>query len=473
MVNFGFIEEWVPAPGKLTSWTASPQSLDAARRAPIVPTPPSHQQEEYLRTVRRHGDAGFRVSRLCMIAFTIPGAPDYPAWTRTFNAFLRRHDTFWSWFSFEPDGSVRRHVMSPWAIRFLPTEHGEFGASAAIRAHVELETPAALWWDCCSFGVIEHADSFTVYAAVDHLHTDGIAQALSCVDLLMLYGNELSGGKVESAPVDGHLAYCERERRASAELTLRSPQVRTWLELLRRNGGGVPGFPLDLAVGDQEYIRGTQITVPLVSEDDAVRFEHVCQLHGGRFTGGLFAAAALAEAELGGGEWYFGLTPANTRSTPGESGSVGWYTNLIPVEFPVRAGDRFTAVVATAQAAHDRGKDLIDVSLHRAVELATPELGIRVEPGWSARMLSYVDVRKIPGVEMFDQINGGMYGSRGLSREVYIWVNRFTDVTQLSLLFPDTPQAQAAIRCYIAALQAVFAAVVATGDYAVPVTVSS
>ncbi|PXX52170.1 condensation domain-containing protein [Nocardia tenerifensis] len=466
MVSFGFIEEWVPAPGRLTSWTASPRSLEAVRRAPAHPTPPSHQQEQYLRSLHRDAAAGFGGSRLCMISFTIPGSPDHAAWSRAFTAFLRRHDTFLSWFAVGDDGSVVRHVAAPTDIDLVPEEHGDMADSAAIRAHVEMVTPSALWWDCWSFGVIEHENSFTVYAGVDHLHTDGVAQALSCVDLLMLYGNELSGGKLAPQPVDGHLAYCERERRGTAEMTAQSPNIRTWLELLRRNGGDVPSFPADLGVGTQRYIRGAQRTVHLVDEADALRFEEICTANGARFTGGLFAAAALVESEMSGGDWYFGLTPVNTRATAGETNSVGWYTSLIPVEFSVERADSFATIVSRAQQAYDRGKDLTDVSLYRALELAPPEFGIHTQPGWTARMLSYVDVRKIPGVEMFDQINGGMFASRGMSREVYIWVNRFTDITQLSLLFPDTPQAHAAVDRYIAATRTVFAAVAADGDYA-------
>ncbi|MGV9723408.1 condensation domain-containing protein [Nocardia beijingensis] len=469
VVNFGFIDEWQPAAGKLTSWRAAPESLAAARRAPVHPSPPSHQQEEYLRTTHRNAGAGVRTSRVCMIAFTIPGVPDHAAFTRTVEAFLRRHDTFWSWFVLTGEDRVERRVLDPADIRVVATEHGVYADSDAIRAHVLTETPGPLDWDCFSFGVIEHAESFTVYAAVDHLHTDGVAQALSCVDLLTLYGSELSGGNLTPAPVTGHIAYCERERRYSAELTADSPQIAVWLDLLRRNGGDVPGFPVDLWVDGDEHIRGAQVTTVLIDEPGALRFEQVCRAHDGRFTGGLFAAAALAEIELAGGDWYFGLTPVNTRRTDGEAASVGWYTNLIPVAFPVGADQSFTDVVAAAQRAYDQGKDLTDVSLHRALQLAPPGLGIRTRPGWSARMLSYLDIRKMAGVEMFDKIDGGMFANRGSSREVYIWVNRFHDVTTLSLLFPDTPQAHEAIGRYVTAMTAIVADVAATGDRAVRV----
>ncbi|MFE9324390.1 condensation domain-containing protein [Nocardia sp. NPDC052278] len=473
MVNFGFFDEWHPEGGRLTAWTASPSSRAAVRTAPIHATGPSYQQEAYLRTAYRNADAGVRASRLCMIAFDIPGAPVHHALTRACNAFLRRHDTFWSWFSFTADGRIVRHVARPEDIEFVATDHGEFTDSDAIRERVQAETPGPFEWDCFSFGVIDHGDSFTVFAAVDHLHTDGVAQALSCVDLLTLYGNELSGGRVPSAPVDGHLAYCARERGLNERLTLASPQIRHWVELLHLNDGDMPSFPLDLGLTGGGHIRGAQVTLPLMSEAEALRFEQVCQDHGGRFIGGLFTVLAMAELELTGRDWYFGLTPANTRATPGEATSVGWYTNLIPVTAAIRPDDTFTSLVASVQDATERAKELTDISPHRVLELVTPDLGIRTKPGWAAPMLSYVDVRRMAGAEMFDRINGGLYGNRAGASEVYLWINRFNDVTKLSLMFPDTPQAHASVDRYAKALTAVITAVVADGDYAVRVDVLS
>ncbi|MFE3795440.1 condensation domain-containing protein [Nocardia tengchongensis] len=466
MVAFGFFDDWHPEPGRLTTWTASPASRAAVSRAPVHEVGPSYQQEAYLRAVHRNADAGVRASRLCMISFDITAAPEYPALTATVNAFLRRHDTFTSWFAPAADGRIERHVADPAAIEFTATDHGEVTDIEALRDLVQTGTPGAFDWDCFSFGVIARSGSFTFYAAVDHLHTDGVAQALSCVELLLLYGNELSGGTHPLPPVAGHIDYCARERAHNAQLTPASPEVRTWLDLLRHNDGDVPSFPLELGAAPG-YGRGAQVTRPLFSEPDALRFEQVCRDHGGRFLGGLFAAIALAEFELSGHTHYLGFSPANTRVLPGESASVGWYTNLIPVALTVHAEDSFTTLVTVAHEATERAKDLAAVSVHRVLELVTPELGIRTEPGWAAPMVSYVDVRKMAGADMFDAIKGGMYGSRASAGEVYLWVNRFHDVTTLSLLFPDTAQAHASVERYVKTLLGIVTAVAADGDYAV------
>ncbi|MQY29815.1 condensation domain-containing protein [Nocardia aurantia] len=469
MVNFGFFDDWHPQPGRLTGWSVSPRAREAMAAAPVHPAPPTYQQQEYLRTTHRTARTGRRASRLCMVSFDIPGEPDLAAMTRAVTAFVRRHDTFASRFVVGDDERVVRHVVDSAAIELVPADHGEFTGTEALRRHVQDTTPDALHWDCFSFGVIARAESCTVYAAVDHLHTDGVAQALTCMDLLMLYGGELSGAPAPLAPVDGHLDYCLRERADNTRLTARSPEVDTWLKLLRRNGGDMPTFPLYLGPpGAAGYNRGAQVTMPLFTEADALRFEQACEDRGGRFVGGLFAALALAEAELTGNDWHFVLTPANTRRTPGENGSVGYFTNLVPVAFDVPADASFATLVADAQDAADRARTLADVSPHRVLELAPPDLGIHVQPGWVAMMLSYVDVRKIAGADMFDRINGGMFANRAAANEVYVWVNRFLDVTQLSLLFPDTDEAHESIERYIKTLTSIITTVAGDGDYALP-----
>lgn len=105
------------------------------------------------------------------------------------------------------------------------------------------------------------------------------------------------------------------------------------------------------------------------------------------------------------------------------------------------------------------------MSLHRVLELVEPDDGIDVAPGWSVPMVSYVDVRKLPGVDVFDAINGCLYGNRGSSEEVFMWINRFRDQTSMTLLFPDTDEAHAALPRYTDALRTIMATIARSGDY--------
>ncbi|MEU0503163.1 condensation domain-containing protein [Nocardia sp. NPDC005998] len=456
MVGLGLIEDWQPAPGKLVAWKATQLAVAAAAKAPVNPTPPSHQQEEYLKAAHRNRHAGFRFSGLVVITFDIRGTLDTEAMTRAINRFVQRHDTFASWFEIAADGMIARHVVESDAVELAPVDLGEQTDADRICELVQQTTPDPFRWDCFTFGAIVRDDSSTVYAAVDHLHTDGVSQAVTITDLLGLYGSEVSGTASGLSPVGSHFQYCERERKYSSSLTKSSPGVRVWIDLLQRNGGELPAFALPLGVADDGYTRSMQITVPLFSEADAVRFEQLCLDHGGRFSGGVFAVVAMAEQRLAGRDFYFGLTPVDTRTTAAEYSSMGWFASLVPVAFEVSADAGFGSLIAPAQQALTRGKELADVSLHRVLELLTPTDGIPIEPGWSAPTVSYIDARKLVGIEFFDAINGGLFSNRGSSREVVLWINRFPDVTSLSMLFPDTVPARESIDRYAAAIRSVF-----------------
>ncbi|MGW4366622.1 condensation domain-containing protein [Nocardia takedensis] len=467
MIGFGFFDEWHPEAGTLVAWSASPRSRAEAAAAPSHPAPPSHQQEEYLRAAHRNASRAGRGSRLCMMAFDLPGVADHAAMTTAVNAFLRRHDTFSSWFAVGAGGQITRHVLDAERIRFTPTDHGVFRDAESVRAHIQDITPGPLEWNCFSFGMISRPGSFTVYAVVDHLHTDGVAQAVTFLDLFALYSAAAAGTEAVLAPVDGHLGYCARERAHTAALTLAAPPIRRWVELLTRNGGDVPSFPLPLGAAGPGFGRGGHLSVSLLTETQALRFERICEAHGGRFLGGIFAAVALTEAVLAGRDWYFGLMPANTRTTPGEGASVGWYTSLVPVSFDIEpgAGGAFSRVVGAAQRSVDSAKDLAGVSLHRVLQLAPPHLGIRTRPGWAAPMVSYLDARRIAGAAQFGSVNGGLYANRVSSSEVYMWVNRFPEATTATLFFPETAEAVDSVERYAAVLTSILDTVTRTGDF--------
>jgi hypothetical protein len=347
----------------------------------------------------------------------------------------------------------------------VPTDHGVKDSADAIRAHVQDETPGPFSWDCFTFGAIEHGSGFTLYAAFDHLVTDGISSALALVELLQLYSTQTQGVPSGLSEVGSYIDYCARERSGSAELTLESPHVERWVELVRDNGGTLPTFPLDLGVSSSGYARTAHLSTTLFSESDAERFATVCRENGAAFTPGVLAVAALASHEFTGNSKYFGLTPKSTRSTPAEFSSIGWFTSLIPVPLTVDKSSTFTSIVGAAQQSYDAGKELTDVSFHRVMQLVEPDSGVDVQPGWSVPMVSYIDVRKLPGVDVFDALNAGLFGNRGSSEEVFLWINRFNDQTSISLLFPDTDEAHIAIKLYVDRLTEIFTTIAGTGDY--------
>ncbi|WP_024805685.1 condensation domain-containing protein [Nocardia sp. BMG51109] len=457
MVNFGLIDEWEPAPGRLTTWVATPESLARAAQAPVHPAPPSHQQEQYLQLADRHSEADFRFSGLCLVTAEIPlGDLDQEAMTRAINAFLMRHDTFRTWFSLASGGVVRRHLVDAGAVDFAPVDYGLIDDPEAIRQHVQKTTPGPLQWDCFTFGVIEHGESTTVYLAADHLHTDGLGQYLSCYDLAHLYAAEVGEEVDELPPAASYLDYCTMERGYTAQLTPASLGVRKWLELIRGNDGRLPSFPLNLGRRSDVYNRSAHRSIELLSEEEALRFEQHCRDNEAEFIGGVFAAAALAERELVGSDYYFGMTPISTRTSAPERASVGWYVTLVPVAFPVGPTTSFERAATIAQRAYENGIRLGPTTFHRVLELLPADSEIQAGPGHPNPMISYVDARDFIGSEFFGEVTGGIYANRAASEEVLIWVNRFPSGTSLSVIYPDTPVAHESVERYVAAMSAVF-----------------
>ncbi|WP_433761613.1 condensation domain-containing protein [Nocardia sp. CA-135398] len=462
MVEFGLIDEWSPAPGRLVTWVAAPESVARAAKAPVHPAPPSHQQEQYLRLADRHAAADFRYSGLCLITAEIPiGDLDLDAMTHVINAFLVRHDTFRTWFAIDSGGTVRRHLVAPDVVDFVPIDYGRLDDAEAIREHVQKTTPGPFQWDCFTFGAIEHGESTTVYLAVDHLHTDGLGQYLSCFDLAHLYAQQVWSDVEDLPPAASYLDYCVMERQYTAAMTLASHGVRKWLELIRGNDGELPSFPLDLGKRTDGYNRSAHRSITLMDENDARRFEKVCRDNDAEFVGGVFAAAALAERKLVDSDYYFGMTPISTRTSAAERASVGWYVSLVPVAFPIGTTS-FARAVTIAQRAYENGIRLAPTSFHRVLELLPADTDIKAGPGWSTPMISYVDARDFIGHEFFGEVRGGVYANRAASEEVLVWVNRLPQGTSLSVIYPDTPVAHESVDRYVSAMRAVFTSVVGT-----------
>lgn len=452
-VKVGTIYDWVPGPGSVVSWHPSPASLEKARQAPVKPVPASYMQAQHLRGFCEFTVRGLDYSRLVMGSWDRPGRCDIRALTYVINAHLRRHDTYRSWFEYNGMNHITRHtIANPVDIEFVPTVHGEM-TPKQWQDHV-LATPSPLEWDCFSFGVIQHTDHFTFYAIVDHLHTDPMLLGLLYMELYLMYGALVGGAPPISLPPAGsYEEYCARHRQFTSALTLDSPQVRKWIEFAENNGGTLPDFPLPL--GDSSVPCGGDVVVEqLMDGQQTGRFESACVAAGARFSGGLFAAAALAQYQLTGAATYYGLTPTDKRSSPRDFMTTGWFTGVIPFTVPVDPAS-FGGTARAAQASFDLNIDLAHVPFDRVLELA-PWLK---RPGPDFTMLNYMDGGLPPlsavVTSQLDGANAGTYGDGRTPAHVYMSVGRLFDETSMAVFLPDNPIARESVTRYVEAVKSV------------------
>lgn len=453
---FGSIHDSAPAPGSVVSWQPSPASLAKARQAPISAVPASYNQVEYLHCFRGNAAQDREIPGLLVPSWDVAGQCDIRAMTYVINAHLRRHDTYHSWFEFTDADHIVRHTISdPTDIEFVPTVHGEMMTPAEWRGYI-LATPNPLQWDCFRFVLIQRSDHFTFFMCVDHLHSDMISMCLAFAEIHTMYAALVDGGRpIRLAEPGSHHDCCVRERASLSALTLESPEIRQWIEFAENNGGTLPDFPLPL--GD-ELAPADTVTTQLMNERQTAGFESACIAAGARFSGGVFACAALAQYELTGAETYYGLTSVETRRTPADFMTIGWLTGHVPLTVPIIASS-FNDTVSAAQASFDSCKDLANVPFRVALDLA-PWLR------WPQRahlpMLFYFDASVPPLSTIFgsqsDGLNFRQYFS-GVAADFNIRVMRLEKETHVVVRFPGNPVARDSVSRYITVLKSVYARV--------------
>lgn len=469
MVAIKAIHDWIGTAGNVVSWHPSPASRTKVAGAPISDVPPSYQQAQHIRGFRTHRQAGTDMARLNIPAWDMPGQCDLRAMSHVINAYLRRHDTYHSWFELtESDDIVRHTVKNPRDIAFVPVQQGEMSATQ-WREHV-LATPDPLQWDCFAFGIIQRADHFTFYISIDHVHTDAMFMGLVLVEIHMMYAALASGGgPIPLPPAGSYDDYCLRQHEFLSGITVDSPEVRDWITFAKRNDGTMPHFALPL--GDPAVpCGGDLLTVRLMDKQQSDRFESACTAAGARFIGGVFACAALAEYELTGNSDYHVITPTTTRRTPAEFQTTGWFTGTVPITVAVDASS-FGATARSAQVSFDAGLSLAHVPFDRVLELADDSLGLR-SPDPGVPMVSFLDAGLPPLsagiIAEWERMNGKVYSDARAAYQVGLWVNRGERETTVTVAFPDNPIARESVDRYVTAMTAVYQAV-ADGVAAAPV----
>ncbi|MDO2394329.1 condensation domain-containing protein [Mycobacterium avium subsp. hominissuis] len=455
MVALGNINEWQPPHGPVTMWMAAPAALEAARAARRSDLPPSYQQNQHLWAAYHGKVLDRQLPRLMVVAWDIPGACDIGAMTATINAHLHRQDTYHSWFEHDNGVFVRRVIDRPENIDYVAVPLGQMNADQ-VRTHVLTSTPQTLEWGCFTYGIIQHAEYFTFYASVDHLHIDGLSAALIFLDIHLTYQELAHTGRLPAAlpEIRSYRDYAVRQREKAAALTLSSPEIKDWIEFARDTDGDWPSFPLPL--GDTwASSKGDLLTVELMDAADTASFDAACVAAGARFIGGVLACTALAEHELTGKTTYHGFTARDTRAPGVDTMTLGWFASLIPVTVPT-AGETFAQAARTAQKSFDDAQRLADVPVERVLELATPdELGIKL-PTQLPMMLSFLDFRKIPLNGLWAETKFGTYGDSLSHGGVNMWINRQAANTTVTMSFPDNVIARDSVLRYIATLIRVF-----------------
>ncbi|HWC22132.1 MAG TPA: condensation domain-containing protein [Flexivirga sp.] len=445
-------------------------TLAATRSAPVVPARPSLLQESHIRTAADRRAKGVAWSPWLAFSFHVPQPLDRDAFERTMQHFVTRHGALLSWF--EPD-SDRIDDRTTFTRRALPADQVELelvGAGTApdtdaARAAVAERFAAGtspLAWPSFAAGAIDHgADGFTVYYGVDHSFTDGVSLTLGVDDIFRIYQLEAHGEGTEPQEVGSYVDFSEQERALSERLTWRTPAVRVWARALLSVRNKMPSTPLDIGLEPGGTAPSTRTNRTLADAATMQAFEQRCKAHGGGASAGLFGILALIDVALTGRPAYLALNTIATRSESKYAMAQGWFINLVPIAFRVPKGATFDDLVGRAQKSMKRSKAATDVPARAIVDYAAKFGGVKVGATAVPPMVSYLDMRRLPGAELpgVDDIHA--LGGPGTTGDVSLWINRRTDRTYALMSYPDNPRAAASIDHYFRAITELIRAVAA------------
>ncbi len=464
-ITVGSLDEWTLTPGSVTSWHPTAAAQERVRHAPVSSVPVSYMQGQHLRNYCGRTAAGLNFSRQIIASCDVPGQCDVSAMDHALNAYLRRHDTFRSWFEHTGDGEFIRHSISdPADIEFAPINHGNMTVDE-IHAHV-VAIPDPLEWGCFTFGIIQGESHFTFFAAMDHVHGDATLIGTTMLEANGMYSALSGGGEPLALPDPGSFDdFCTREREYTSILTVDSPGVQAWIDFAENNNGGFPEFPLPLGnslESDNSYMASELLMDPAQTE----RFESACTAAGARFVGGLFACLALVEHEFTGALTYYGLTPRDSRTAADNFMTQGWFTGLIPITVPIAAAS-FNDAAWAAQSSFDSGLDMARVPYYRVLELAPwlkwPEPNFPVSNFLHGGAAPLNAILAAGDLGLADNI--GIYPDGRFSYQLTIYVFRYREGTVMAIMYPDNPVALKSVTRYMEAMKSVCVRVADSGHW--------
>ncbi len=463
-ITIGALNDWAVTPGVVTSWRPTVAAREVARQAPISAVPVSYMQGQHLRNYCERAAAGMNFSRQIIASCELAGQCDISAMDRAVNEYLRRHDTFRSWFEQVGAGEFIRHAIDdPAGIEFVPVCHGHLTVDE-IRAHV-VDIPNPLEWGCFTFGIVQSESHFTFFAAVDHVHGDATLIGTTMLEANGMYSALSEGGQALALPEAGSYAdFCVREHDYTSGLTVDSLEVRAWIDFAEANGGGFPEFPLPL--GNTLTSTSSISSEILMDPAQTERFESACAEAGARFVGGMFACQAQVEHELTGALTYYGLTPRDSRTATDNFMTQGWFTGLIPLTVPIGAVS-FGDAAWAAQASFDSGLSMAKVPYYRVLELAPwlswPRTNFPVSNFFhgGAAPLNAV----LAAADLGFANNIGIYSDGRFSYQLTIYTFRYGQGTVMAIMHPDNPVAKKSVDRYMATMKSVAVRVADSGRW--------
>ncbi|BDH58736.1 condensation domain-containing protein [Tsukamurella sp. PLM1] len=451
--------------GHVTEWIPVVVDPDTGWR--VDHRPPSHNQADHVRRAALHSSAVVRPGEWIGGVWQIAENLDPDVLRRALNRWFARHEAFRSLISRTDDGTLVRTTTPPESIDFTAQPVGELHTSLRVYQHLKNYFDATITpsrWPHCVLATVDDPGrpGFTVVFGADHSVMDAYTQVLAISELTSLYRAELAGRPAELPPSGSFLDFCSLERERFEHIDFEHPAVRTWLDYLAADDGDSPRFGLPLTEHpDRPNLRVFQssLSLQLLDAERTAAFDAACKAAGGKAGNGVVGAFARAEAALTGREHVRFVMPMHTRSEERWATSAGWFVGLMPVDVALPATSALSELLGSVADALRRHRDVVPIPYPHLSSIIENRTG-RGLPA-PRYVLSYVDVRYVPGADAWAEQNAAVLRSECTAGdELYIWISRSHTGLFFSARFPSNPVASANVFRLIAALREKLAEVI-------------
>jgi hypothetical protein len=449
-MQYSELDDYEVLAGALTVWRARTAWCDEyVDHRPLAP-----QHERHV-TVHPPEESGDWIGTV----FEIHLPYNREALRRTLWQWHRRHEAFRTTARLGASG-WERLLAPPEAIDILsePEEYFTTGAAANERLQQIFsasihprEWPHLIFTTVTPTTMTAEPPRFQVAFAADHSVMDAYSQVLAVTELRELYATALDAVAEEFSTVASYLDFSAYEQDLATSHG-ESDTLTRWRHFLGFDEPQLPPFPLDLGAppaADPRRQRSVNREFLPIEATDAVHASAKERGHGMQ-TAVLAALAEATRRTTDSRELKF-VMPMHTR-TKDYLQSMGWFVGLSPVTIsldqdPHQAADGLGALLDRCAAATAHVRDDAAVPF----PVIEDRLAINSTPRF---VISFVDIRFIPGADQFDAVRARALRSPARSNdEVYLWVVRATSGMNISARFPDTPVATKAFETFIEAVR--------------------
>ncbi|GGB25398.1 hypothetical protein GCM10011492_14330 [Flexivirga endophytica] len=428
--------------GSVAFWraTSTTPSTDAADERPLSPQHEKHVQQAGNPTEPSWIGTVFEINRPF----------DADAVRRTLLAWHAKHESFRTMVTRDESG-LHRVTYRPESLELTARDAGTHDSVERVYDVVsrffDHTVRADTWPHLVAATIVptnqDDGPRFLLAFAADHSVMDAYSQLIAVSELDQLYAAALGGEQLVTEPAPSYVDFSVAERTRAAVADHGHETTRRWERFLDPEEPRFPAFPLPNDAARDLTLPQRSISRWLApAEVSDTIHEHARSLGHGMQSAVLVALATAMQHATGTDEALRLVMPMHTR-TPEYTTSMGWFVGISPLVLDLAGVTDLGQQLDRAESASAHVRADAQIPFASIADL----LGIASAPRF---VVSYVDVRHLPGAAQFDAARARALRSiRYSDDEFYFWVVRARGGLNVSVRHPNNPTATLSVERYL------------------------